>query len=435
VISLINILRLALVAIALLPLLVLCKKKFLYHFFNLAGPSFIKLGQMLATRPDLVGDEISLILSKFQDRVKPFSTKKVRSIIHGEFGGDFSEKFDDFNFTPVASASIAQVHKAKIKNGPEVAVKILRPDIIKKFTRDIKTLNLITKITRLFSKALSRFFRDILHLLQENSCSELDLMAEASNCSQLKDNLRDVKGFYVPQVFWSLTSKKILVIEWLDGIPFSNKEAILSSNFDKNKIAKNLVISYFTQIYQNGFFHGDMHPGNLFLLKNGDIGVVDFGIMGMVDEKTRIAIARIVIGFINKDYDEIAKIHIAANLVPKNTNIKKLSLSCRIIGETVVGSKVKDIPLGNLLQNLMNMTSEFQMSTKPELLLLQKTILLVEGIGLMLNPNINIWDYAKPWMRDWSKSHIGFDAKIVEIANDFFTILKNMSAKSNKENS
>jgi len=390
---------------------------------------------MLATRPDLVGDEISLILSKFQDRVKPFSTKKVRSIIHGEFGGDFSEKFDDFNFTPVASASIAQVHKAKIKNGPEVAVKILRPDIIKKFTRDIKTLNLITKITRLFSKALSRFFRDILHLLQENSCSELDLMAEASNCSQLKDNLRDVKGFYVPQVFWSLTSKKILVIEWLDGIPFSNKEAILSSNFDKNKIAKNLVISYFTQIYQNGFFHGDMHPGNLFLLKNGDIGVVDFGIMGMVDEKTRIAIARIVIGFINKDYDEIAKIHIAANLVPKNTNIKKLSLSCRIIGETVVGSKVKDIPLGNLLQNLMNMTSEFQMSTKPELLLLQKTILLVEGIGLMLNPNINIWDYAKPWMRDWSKSHIGFDAKIVEIANDFFTILKNMSAKSNKENS
>jgi ubiquinone biosynthesis protein len=378
---------------------------------------------MLSTRPDLIGEDLAQILAKFQDKIKPFKKRQVKKTINSEFANNFDKYFKEFNFTPIASASIAQVHCAKLIDDTKVAVKILRPNIAKKVKRDIKTLKLITKVSFFISKSLNIFLNDILQLLQENSKSELDLTVEASNCSQLKDNLKNLKGFYVPQVFWSLSTKKIMVIEWLDGIPFSDKKNIIASNFDKNKIARNLVLSYFTQVYQYGFFHGDMHPGNLILLKNGDIGVVDFGIMGIIDDKTKIAIARIVIGFIEKDYNKIAQIHIDAGLVPPNTNAKKLALSCRKIGETVVGSKVKEIALGGLLQNLIKMTEEFQMSTKPELLLLQKTILLIEGIGTMLNPEINIWDYAKPWMKEWSKTHIGFDAKIVEIIKDFFKII------------
>jgi len=424
VIPVLNLIRLFFLAIVLTPLALINREKFFYYYFNFAGPSFIKLGQMLATRPDLIGKELAIILSKFQDKVKPFSHKKARRILQQELAGNLEDFFKEFSKQPIASASIAQVHKAKTIDNKLVAVKLLRPNISKKIYRDISTLKLITKVSRIFSNNIYKFLSDILQLLQENAKSELDLTIEATNCSQIKDNLKDLSGFYVPNIYWTLTTKKMLVTQWLEGIPFSDKKTLMNSNFDKNIIAKNLVLSYFTQVYKYGFFHGDMHPGNLFLLKNGDIGIVDFGIVGIIDEKTRIAIAQIVIGFINKDYEKIARLHIQSGLVPKNTNLKKLALNCRKIGETVVGSKVKDIPLANLLQNLINMTQDFKMSTKPELLLLQKTILLIEGIGSTLNPEINIWDYAKPWMNEWSKTHISFDAKIVEIANNFINLAR-----------
>lgn len=399
------------------------RDKSIYYFLKFSGPSFVKLGQALSARPDLVGDKLSKTLSSFQDRLEPFSTKKVKKILDEQYD-DIGKIFSEFNYKSVASASIAQVHKAKTIDGDEVAVKILRPRIAKTMARDIRSLKVIIKIISLFSKFLASSLSDIHQLLKELQKTELDLMSEASNASRLREELKDVKGFYVPKVYWGMTTSKILVLEWIDGIPFSNKKAILNTDFDKKIIAKNLVISYFTQIYGNGFFHADMHQGNLFLLKNGDIAVVDFGIMGKINKKTRIAVAEIVLGFINRDYKTVAQVHIDAGLVPSDTDVDNLALSCRKIGESIVDNSVKDIPLSGLLTNLVIMTRDYQMKTSPELLLLQKTALLVEGVGVMLDPDLNMWGIARPWVTNWAKTNIGFDAKIRDALIDLLDLGK-----------
>jgi ubiquinone biosynthesis protein len=384
---------------------------------------------MLSVRPDLVGDEMAKTLAGFQDALPPFSQKKVKEILLKEFGTNYEKHFLEFNYESLAAASIAQVHKAKVwlkeeKREQIVAVKILRPKISEVMKRDIVTLKILINFLKIFSKFLAKTFSDIADLLKDVSRSELDLLHEAANASRLKEDLKDVKGFYVPQIFWQFSSKDILVLEWLDGIPFSDETAIKNSVFDKKQIAQNLVISYFNQVYVHGFFHADMHPGNLFLLKNGNIGAVDFGIMGKIDKKTRLAVAEILIGFLNKDYKRVAQLHVDAGLVPASTNCDDLALSCRKIGETIVGSSIKDISVAKLLTNLIIMTRDYQMVTRPELLLLQKTLLLVEGVGVSLDPNLNIWDLARPWVKEWATKNIGFDAKIRDAVIDLFELVR-----------
>ncbi len=419
-----NLLRLGSLILFLLPLYFINRNRAVFLFLRFSGPSFVKLGQMLSTRPDLVGCMLAHKLSEFQDRLPSFNDKKVKKILIAEFGENYFEKFSEFNFNAVASASIAQVHKAKLINGENVAVKILRPNIKRIMMRDIATLRILIWIVSFFSSFLTKTLNDVADLLRDVSRSELDLLQEAANASQLKENLADVKGFYVPKIYWKFSTAKILVEEWLDGIPFSDKEKILQSDFDKKQIAQNLVISYFEQVYGCGFFHADMHPGNLFLLKNGDIAVVDFGIMGRIDKKTRLAIAEILIGFLHKNYRKVAQVHIDAGLVPKTVDVADLTLAIRKIGESIVGNSVKDVSIANLLENLITMTKRYQMNTKPELLLLQKTILLVEGVGVMLDENINIWDLARPWVEEWAKKNIGFDAKIRDALLDFLEATK-----------
>lgn len=428
--TIINFVRLKLLAISLLPLLIFRQEKAVFYFLKLAGPSFIKLGQALSTRPDIVGDNLANILAKFQDKLPPFSKKQTQRILNEEFGDKLSQYFSDINLEAIASASIAQVHKAVLReNNQEVAIKILRPKITKTFNRDIKTLNLLIFFVRIFSKFYAKTLRDISDLLKSTSLTELDLLLEAANASKLKSDLKDVKGIYVPEVFWQYSSSKILVIQWLQGTAFSNKEAIAKTKFDKEEIAKNLVICYFNQVYVNGFFHGDMHPGNLILLDNGDIGLIDFGIIGKIDKKTRNCIAEILISYLNKDYERVAKLHISGSLVPSDTHFEDLAISCRKIGETIVGANVKDISAAKLLTSLLVMTKEYNISTKPELLLLQKTALLVEGVGVVLNPNLNMWNLAKPWVTKWAKNNIGFDAKIRDFILDFIDHIKNYQPK------
>lgn len=424
--AIINLFRLVFLAVFCALLYPVFKKRSIYHFLNFAGPSFIKLGQTLATRPDIVGDHMAEILSKFQDKVKPFSAKKVKKALKKDLEIEFEKTFSEFDYHSKASASIAQVHKAKLISGEEVAVKILRPNIKKITKRDIATLKIIVKITRLFSKSLAKTLLDIEKLLEEAAKTELNLMREASMAIRLRQEMQaeNVKGFYVPKIYAKYSSQNILVSEWLYGIKFSDKKAILNSNFDKKQIAENFIIAYFTQVYQNGFFHADMHQGNLFLLENGDIGVVDFGIMCEIDKKLRIAIAEILIAYINKDYEKVAKIHIDAEIVPKDANLYELTLSCKKIGERMVGNSIKEISWGHLLKELIDMAKNYKMSTKPELLLLQKTILLVEGTGIMLDPDLNIWKIAKPWVKDWVRKNIGFDAKIRDIAVDIIDAIK-----------
>ncbi|MBU6140719.1 MAG: 2-polyprenylphenol 6-hydroxylase [Proteobacteria bacterium] len=408
VVAIANIFRLAFLFLISALIYFFDKNRAIYFFLNAAGPSFIKLGQVLSIRPDLVGEKLATTLSSFQDSLAPFSAK---------FDEDFLKNFFEFNPKPVASASIAQVHKAKLKTGEDVAVKILRPRIAQIMARDISTLRIIAKF-------LPRIFSDIADLLAQVSKSELDLLLEAANASKLREDLKGVKGFYVPTIFWKFSSEKILVLEWLDGIPFSNSQAIKNSSHDKKQIAQNLVVSYFNQVYVHGFFHGDMHPGNLFLLKNGDIGVVDFGIMGKLDKKTRLAVAEILIGFLHKDYQRVAQLHVDVGLVPKDTDIDGLALSCRKIGETVVGLNVSDISIAKLLTSLITMTRDYKMETRPDLLLLQKTVLVVEGVGVTLDPDLNIWELARPWVAEWAKKNIGFDAKIRDAFVDLFELAR-----------
>lgn len=423
-IALLNLFRLFFLLLFFAPVFLFSKERFLYLFLNAAGPSFIKLGQLLSTRPDLVGEKISHALEKFYDDVAPFSYNEVKKILRQEFGKNYKNIFSDFDYGSTASASIAQVHKAQLIDGRNVAVKILRPNIRQTMQRDIVSLKLLTKLAAIFSKFLAKTLRNIVLLLENVAKYELDLLHEAANASRLREDLKDVKGFYVPEIFWQYSTPKILVLEWLDGISFADKKAIAQTPFDKKQIAQNLVISYFNQVYGHGFFHADMHPGNLFLLKNGDIGVVDFGIMGKIDKKTRIAIAEILIGFLNRDYKKVAQLHLDADLVPAYTNIDDLALSCRRIGETIVGADVKDIPVAKLLSGLIDMTREYKMDTRPDLLLLQKTILIVEGVGVSLDPELNIWNLARPWIKDWAKKNIGFDAKLRDGVIDLIEMAK-----------
>ncbi len=427
-ISIVNLIRLWALLLLSLLLYPFLKNRAVFFFFKHAGPSFIKLGQSLATRPDLVGEHLAKTLSFFQDRLEPFCEKKVRKILQREFGKNFDKKFSEFNFVACASASIAQVHKARLASGEEVAVKILRPNIRRIMRRDIATLGLLAKITKIFSRDFAKAFGDVNSVLREAAKTELNLLKEAANAMRLKQELAGVAGFYVPHVFLAFSSENILVIEWIDGVPFSNKKAIEATEFDKTEIARNLVVSYFTQVYSNGFFHADMHQGNLFLLTKGEnkgaIAVVDFGIMGEIDKKTRLAIAEIFIGFLHRDYHEVAQLHVRAGLVPANTNIYDLALACQKIGEKIVDSSVKEISLAALLMHLIKMTHEYKMSTRPELLLLQKTLILVEGVGVMLDENLNIWDLARPWVKEWAKKNIGFDAKIRDALVGLFEALK-----------
>jgi len=423
-----NFIRLFLLFILACALAILNKPRAVSFFLKFAGPSFIKLGQSLSVRPDLVGENLANILSAFQDRLEPFSQKKLKKILNQEFGDNFDKIFSEFNYNSIASASIAQVHKAKLRDGNiDVAVKVLRPNIAKIMKRDIKTLKMIIFIVKIFSKFLAQSLQDIADLLENVALSELDLTIEAANGSCLKENLADLEGFYIPKIYWKYCSNKILVLEFLDGIAFSNKEELLKTTFDKDKIAKNFVISYFHQVYVDGFFHADMHLGNLFLLKNGDIGLIDFGIIGKLDKKTRINVAEILMAFLNKDYTRVAKLHVEGDLVPRDTKIEDLAISCRRIGESIVGLDVADVSIAKLLANLIEMTKQYNMKTRPELLLLQKTVLLVEGVGVMLNPKLNIWNLARPWTQDWARKNIGFDAKIRDFILEGIDILKNIS--------
>ena len=431
-VSVVNFFKVPFIVLVSSIILIFSRYKAVYFFLRFSGPTFVKLGQLLSTRSDLVGDELSNILSIFQDKLPPFQSNKVKKIIQCEFKKKLNDIFSDFILQPVACASIAQVHKAVTGDGNSVAVKILRPNIRKLMKIDIVTLNIFSIIIGIFSRYYKRKMVDIIELLKNSSDNELNLLNEASAASQLKDNLKNLEGIYIPTVYWSLTTNKVLVMEWIDGIAFSNKQGIHNCNFDKNKIAHNLVICYFHQIYVDGFFHADMHPGNLLLMKNGDIAIVDFGIVGIIDHKMRIAIAEILIGFLQKDYKKVAKVHIENGLVPSNTDIVKFSLACRIIGESVVGLSVKQISLVKLLDLLMKTTKKYNMDTRSEFLLLQKTMMLVEGVGMELNNDLNMWDIARPWVKEWAVKNIGFDAKIRDNVLDLLKILKRLSNSYNQ---
>lgn len=390
------------------------------------GPSFIKLGQALSVRPDIVGEEVAEALTRLQDKLPPFSTDKAKRIIARELGRPVAELFSEFDDVPVAAASIAQVHKAVTKDGRAVAVKVLRPKVINAFKRDLKLCYAIARMVEKLPSCKRLKPVQVVDVFANSVKKELDLRLEAASASKLKENCKDDAGFHVPQILWSLTSRKVLTLEWVDGIAVNDIEALRDAGHDLRKISEKLAVSFFNQSYRDGFFHADVHPGNLFVNKAGDIVPVDFGIMGQIDKQTRIFVAEILRGFLQGDYDHVAKVHFDAGYVPADKCPQEFALACRAIGEPILGLPANRISIAKLLALLFKVTEDFDMQTQPQLLLLQKTMVLVEGVGTQLNPDVNMWQLAEPWIENWAKDNLGPQARLKDGAKDFAALLCNM---------
>lgn len=377
------------------------------------GPIFIKLGQTLSIRPDIVGIDIAMQLSELQDKLPPFSDEIVEESIRAEFGQDIRELFLEFDINSVAAASVAQVHKAVNLDGKQVAVKILRPNIEKILQHDLEYFFWIAKLANKFLPKLRRLKPiEVIEEFKQAIRLEIDLRFEAAAASELKDNCKNDANIYIPEVYWETTSQRILTIEWVDGIGIYNKKEIIEAGHDVDEIAKNVAISFFNQAYRDGFFHADLHPGNIFIDKQGRVVPIDFGIMGRLDKKNRLSVAQILHGFIEKDYVHVAKVHINAGYVPANTDVYLFAQACRSIGEPIVGLPVNQISIAKLLAQLFKITEQFSMETQPQLLLLQKTMVLVEGIGTSLDDKVNMWQLAEPWIKSWAAENMGAKAVI-----------------------
>ena len=351
------------------------------------GTTFIKLGQFLATRPDIIGEELAKNLEKLQDKLPAFDTSEAKKIINKEIGDKQFKNILELS-EPIAAASIAQVHIAKIKNENEnkqVAIKILRPNIEKLFNEELDALMLFAYIVEnLFSKAKRLKLVEIVYLLREITNIEMDLRFEAAAANELYENTKNDKGFNVPKIYWNYTTKKVLTLDKVEGI--SIREHFLK------------------QAVRDGFFHGDMHQGNLFVDEQGNIIPVDFGIMGRLDKNNRKFLAEILYGFIQRDYVKVAEVHFQAGLVPEDASKEEFAQALRSVGEPIFGQSIKDISGGNLLAQLFEITEKFNMPTQTPLLILQKTMVVVEGVARQLYPETNIWEVSRPVLEDWLKN-------------------------------
>ena len=370
------------------------------------GTTFIKLGQFLSTRPDIIGDEVAKKLEKLQDKLPPFPSEEAKKIMKKELGENNYNSLVNIS-EPVAAASIAQVHKAQLNdNGTinDIAIKILRPNIKKVFNEEIDALMLLAFIIEGTVKKTKRLkLVEIVFLLKEITNLELDLRFEAAAANEFQENTKNDFGFNVPKIFWNFTSENILALEWIDGISIREKEELEKRNIDTKKLASNVIQHFLRHSIRDGFFHADMHQGNLFVNKNGEIIPVDFGIMGRLDKLNKRYLAEILFGFVNRDYKKVAEVHLLAGLVSKNVSIDEFAQALRSIGEPIFGQSVKDISGGNLLKQLFEITEKFNMQTQPQLLLLQKTMVVVEGVARQLNSETNIWETSKPVLENWLK--------------------------------
>ena len=371
------------------------------------GTTFIKLGQFLATRPDIIGDEMAKNLEKLQDKVPAFDIYEAKKIIKKEIGENQYNNILEIS-EPIAAASIAQVHIAKIKNenqNKDVAIKILRPDIEKLFNEELDALMLFAYIVEnSFLKAKRLKLVEIVHLLREITNIEMDLRFEAAAANELYENTKNDKGFNVPKIYWNYTTKKVLTLDKVNGISIREHEELKKFGVDLKILAENLIQHFLKQAVRDGFFHGDMHQGNLFVDKNGNIIPVDFGIMGRLDKNNRKFLAEILYGFIQRDYIKVAEVHFQAGLVPQDASKEEFAQALRSVGEPIFGQTIKDISGGNLLSQLFEITEKFNMPTQPALLLLQKTMVVVEGVARKIYPETNIWKVSRPVLEDWLKN-------------------------------
>ena len=372
------------------------------------GPAYIKFGQILSTRPDVVGDELAEQLKYLQDKLPPFPNAIAKRMIEAELGVSVDQAFAEFS-EPVAAASIAQVHRAKLADtGEDVAVKVLRPNIERAFRTDIDAFYLAARMIELLSPA-SRRLRpmDVIAHFEGVVLGELDLRLESSAASEFAANTAEDEGFQVPKPVWYLSGRTVMTLGWAEGVSMADNAAIDAAGHDRRVLGNRVLHLFLNHALRDGYFHADMHQGNLKVAANGDIIAYDFGIMGRIDEYTRRVYAEILFGFIRKDYRRVAEVHFEAGYVPADRDIDEFARALRAVGEPIFGMDASRISMARLLAYLFEVTERFGMETRTELILLQRTMVVVEGVARSLDPHINIWQVAKPIVEGYIASNVG----------------------------
>ena len=382
---------------------------------NRLGPSYIKLGQFLATRPDIVGPEMADALSALKDDLPPFPIEEARAIVEASIGQPIDAVFESFSDS-VAAASIAQVHKAVLRTpaGREViAVKVLRPGIRRRFARDLRTFYAGARFVERNAPETRRLRPvAVVDILQRSVSLEMDLRLEAAAYSEMSENVTSETDFRLPTVNWELTGRDVLVTEWVEGKRLTNREALVAAGHDPKKIAASIVQSFLRHALRDGFFHADMHEGNLFVDDAGRLVAVDLGIMGRIGPKEQRFLAEILYGFIRRDYQRIAEVHIEAGYVPPVHSAEDFAQALRAIGEPIHGHRASEISMAKLLSLLFEVTEIFHMQTRPELVLLQKTMVVVEGVARRLDPEFDMWTTAEPVVREWIDRNLGVTGRL-----------------------
>ena len=375
------------------------------------GPAAIKLGQALSTRPDLVGQQAAENLSQLQDDLPPAPFAAIKRTIERSFNAPLESLYSRFDEVPVGAASIAQVHHAITTEGREVAVKVLRPGIEEEFARAIDTYEWAAAQVESYGGEIERLRpRLVVAQFRQWTARELDLQREAASASELRENMIAEPGYHVPEIDWRRTARRVLTLEWLDGIKLSDRGALIEAGQDCAALAATLVRAFLRQAVVDGFFHADLHHGNLFALPDGRIAAIDFGIMGRIDRRARMWLAEILYGLITGNYRRVAEIHFEAQYVPGHHSVEEFATALRAAGEPIRGLPVKDISVGRMLESLFSITRDFDMPTQPHLLLLQKTMVMNEGVATALDPDINMWETAEPFLREWIRSELGPEA-------------------------
>ena len=382
------------------------------------GPAYIKFGQVLSTRPDVVGDELALQLRVLQDKLPPFPTAYAIKTVEDELGVPLDTVFMEFS-DPVAAASIAQVHKARLREtGQEVAVKVLRPGIEKAFRKDIDAFYFAASMIEFISPASRRLHpTEVIKHFDGVVQGELDLRLEAAAAGEYAAKTADDAGFVVPKTHFFHSAKRVMTMEWAEGIAFGEVEAIGAAGHDRKALGERVLQLFLRQALNDGYFHADMHQGNLKVSASGDIIAYDFGIMGRIDEYTRRVYAEILIGFIRKDYRRVAEVHFEAGYVPADRDIDEFAQALRAVGEPIFGMNATQISMAHLLAYLFEVTERFGMETRTELILLQRTMVVVEGVARTMYPEINIWQVAQPVVEDYIKQNIGPKALLRDLVS------------------
>lgn len=382
------------------------------------GPIFVKFGQVLSTRPDLIPPAYAQELAKLQDRVPPFDAELSRRQIEASLGHSIETLYAEFETRPVASASIAQVHKARLHSGEQVAVKVLRPNLLPVIEQDLALLRFGAGwVERLFADGKRLKPREVVAEFDKYLHDELDLMREAANASQLGRNFQNSSMLIVPKVFYDYCSRDVLTIEWMDGTPVADITALKAKGIDLKQLARYGVEIFFTQVFRNGFFHADMHPGNILVADDGRYIALDFGIVGSLTDYDKRYLAINFLAFFNRDYHRVATAHIESGWVPPDTRAEELESAVRAVCEPIFNKPLSQISFGLVLMRLFETSRRFNVEIQPQLVLLQKTLLNIEGLGRQLDPDLDLWATAKPFLTQWMAEQVGPKA--------FFNNLKN----------